>query len=80
MTEDEKSYWRVYAALQELLRVTDEDVEKNPELRQLIEAFASVARLYRIQGPDTLRLERHYKNLEDMGVSVIRPKRTPKKP
>lgn len=80
MTEDERSYWRVYAALQELLRVTDEDVDKSPELKQLLVAFANVARIYRTQGSETLRIERHQRTLEEMGIPVIRPKKPPQKP
>ena len=80
MTEEEKSYWRIYASLQELLRVTDEDVANNPDLRQLIEAFTNVARVYRAQGPETVRIERHLRRLEETGIPVIRPKKPPNKP
>ena len=78
MTDDEKSYWRIYAAIQELIRVTDEDVDKNPELRKLIHAVANVARLYRTHGADEILNEQHTQKLESMGIPVIKPKR-PKK-
>ena len=79
MTDEEKSYWRVYAAIQELLRVSDEDIEKNPELRKLIHAVSNVARLYRTHGPDAIRDEQHFKKLEQHGIPVIKPKPRPKK-
>lgn len=79
MTDDEKSYWRVYAALQELLRVTDEDIDANPDLRQLVHSFCQVVRLYRTRGPESIRVERHFKKLEEMGIPTIKPKPGPRK-
>lgn len=78
MTEDEKSYWRIHAALQEILRVTDEDVEKNPLLKQLLHSVTFVARQYRVHGAEAVRQDTRDRTLTEMGIPVIKPKKKKK--
>ena len=73
--EEEKTYWRVHAALQELLRVTDEDVDKNPHLKQLLHAVANVARMYRTHGAEAILQDNRTKVLADLGVPTLRPRK-----
>lgn len=78
MTDDEKSYWRIYAALQEIMRVSDEDIERDPELKQLIHAVSNVAIIYRMHGASSVLIDRKMKRLEELGIPVIKPKNRPK--
>jgi len=75
MTDQEKSYWRVYTAVQELLRVTDEDVERNVELKKLLHAVANVARLYRVHGADAIYEKHKTEALAERGIPTIKPKK-----
>lgn len=74
LTENEKSFWRIVAALQELLRVSDEDIESNPHLKKLLYQVANVAIMYREHGPEKVLQDSRAKELEKMGIPTIKPK------
>lgn len=74
LTDKEKEFWRISAAIQEILRVTDQDIQQNPDLEKLIYQVANVAILYRDQGADTVLQERRARELKKLGIPIIRPK------
>jgi hypothetical protein len=76
--EEVKTYWRVYAAMQELLRVTDSDVSKNSDLSALIHSVCRVARLYRIHGADAILQAKLRLPVDKPHLNVVIP--FPKKP
>jgi hypothetical protein len=74
MTENEKLFWRVYASLQELFRVSDEDIEKNSDLKDLLLVVTKVVCLYRRHGADKIYSDHRLRKLEAMGIKVLKPK------
>ena len=75
MTDDEKTFWRIYASLQELLRVTDEDISKNPDLKQLLTSVSNVGLLYRKNSADSILVDQRMRDLAERGIPTIGPKK-----
>lgn len=70
----EKQYWRVYAALQELAHLSDEDVGSLPEIHRHLSTLANVICFYQSEGAKKLDEALRKQALESIGVSVLSPK------
>lgn len=80
MDKKEAQYWRLRAAFQELLNVTDEDVSQDRELQKFLELTANIALLYREKGAGFVLETNRRKLLEGLGVTFLDEKRKLKKP
>lgn len=80
MDKKEAQYWRLRAAFQELLNVTDEDVSQDRELQKFLELTANIALLYREKGAGFVLEMNRRKLLEGLGVTFLDEKRKLKKP
>lgn len=77
MTPLEKRYWKIRAVFEELLRVTDEDIEKNPDLRDWLHCSAQIALKYQTDGSDAIFDQSKARHLKDLGVTILKPKPKP---
>ena len=74
LTDQEKEYFRIRAAVQEIFRVTDDDVDNDPPLRQMLHVMANLALIYRTKGAAECRLQNRAKMLEEAGIKMLKPK------
>lgn len=73
MTPLEKKYWKIRAAFEELFHVTDEDVAKNPDLRDYLHCATQVAMQFQSEGADKMFDRSKARHLQDLGVTILRP-------
>jgi hypothetical protein len=73
----EKKYWKIRAALEELLHVTDADVEKNPDLRDWLHCSAQLALKFQTEGADAVFDQSKSRHLQDLGIAILRPLKKP---
>lgn len=74
LTDREKEFYRIRAAVQEIFRVTDAEVDQDPPLREMLHLFSNLALIYRTKGAAECRLMNREKMLKEAGVPVLRPK------
>jgi len=79
MKPREAMFWRIRAALQELTNVTDEEVERNQELKHFLNVSANIVLTYKERGADFVAEDFRRKELEDLGVAILDLNRKVKK-
>jgi hypothetical protein len=77
MNWQEKKYWKLRASLEELLRVEDEDVTKNPLLNEFLDIFAKLALNYQTHGAEAMYEQTKFEMLKEKGVAILHPKKKP---
>ena len=75
MKPEEAKFWRLKAAMQELLNVTDEDVCSNPDLERFLTVTANIALIYKEKGATFVLDLNKQKALEALGVPVLANRR-----
>jgi hypothetical protein len=75
MSPKEAKYWRLKAAVQELLNASDEDIKRNPELERFLTITANIVLFYKERGLDFNLDISKQKELEALGVSVLSNRR-----
>lgn len=78
LSTKEARYWRLRASLQELLGVSDEDIERNPDLKNFLDIVSNVALIYKEKGADYILEQNRRKDLEATGVIFLDSKRKKK--
>jgi len=74
MTLEQKKYWKLRAALEELLRVEEEDVAVNPLLEEFLDIFARVALSYQVHGAKSMFEQTKMEILKKRGIAILKPR------
>lgn len=74
MKDSEKEFWEIFVDLQELCRLTDEEVKKSPETTNHLRLMANMVYFYRKDGAKKVTEALRRKLLEKRGVIVLKPK------
>jgi hypothetical protein len=75
MTDREKKYWKIRTALEQLLRVEDDDVKVSPLLEEFLDVTAKIILLYQVDGAIKVLHKGRTEQLERMGVAILKPKK-----
>lgn len=74
LTPQGKQYWRLVAAFQELIGVSDEDIALDKDLKEYIDQIARVALNFRLHGAEGMRKIKREQILANMGIRILRPR------
>jgi len=70
----EKKYWRIRAALEEFLHISEEQVAQNKDVQDFLDIMAKVAFRFQTEGAEKVLAAGKDKQLEEMGIAILRPK------
>lgn len=74
MTLEERKYWKIRAALEELLRVEEEDIFANPVLEEFLDVASKIALAYQVRGATSMLEQTRAEMLEAKGISMLKPR------
>jgi hypothetical protein len=74
MKDSEKEFWEIFSDIQELCRLSDEEVRASPEVTNHIRLMANMAYFYRKDGVKKVSDAAREKFLSGLGVAVLKPK------
>jgi hypothetical protein len=74
ITDAEKRYWRIYAAVQEMCHADDEDIAGDKMLADFISHVSRAIRTYQDQKSETNLVGMKKKILKEVGIPMIAPK------